>query len=351
MKEIFFYFFKLGCLGFGGPLALIAQMQKELVQDKKWLTDEQFNRVFALIKAMPGPVAFQTVVYLSHNRRGFWGGLVGGVALITPAAILMIFLATYYDAITASLWMRPLLEGMQAGAFALIVLAIYMLANTFLKSVKFWLFIIFGIFLIARFSVPEPLLIIGFGLIALIRKKVLVSVDPVVLGSLAWVSFKAGAFIFGTGLAIIPILQRDFVDQLGWLTRSQFLDAVSFGQLTPGPVSVTVTFIGFKVAGFLGALIATVGIFLPAFIHMVTWFPRIVGWLSRQKWINDFTLGVTAAVVGSIILAIFPLAEAFNSRQFTICGVLIVAAFSTKIPGWALVIAGGLINFVLVQTA
>jgi chromate transporter len=129
------------------------------------------------------------------------------------------------------------------------------------------------------------------------------------------------------------------------------LDAISFGQLTPGPVSVTVTFVGYRMAGFLGAAVATIAIFLPAFFHMVTWFPRVVNWLSKQNWISEFTLGVTAAVVATIIVAVVPIAQGFSPGQMTLGLVLLVLTLSYPVPSWAVVILGGVANLLLVQTA
>lgn len=347
MTEISLYFLRLGCIGFGGPLALVAMMQRELVQQKQWMTEDEFRQIFALIKAMPGPVAFQVAVFLGHHRGRLPGGFLAGLGLVLPAFVLMILLGIFYQTFVEVPWIHALMKGMQIGAFALIVMALKSLAQSFIKKSLFWLLLVSGVVLTYFTSVPEPLLILMFGLVAIAARRLpSKSVKSVEL-TLLLVSLKAGAFVFGTGLAIVPFLEADFVSRLGWLTREQFMDALAFGQLTPGPVVITVTFIGYKVAGFKGALLATAGVFLPAFLHMVTWFPRLAGWLKKQTWIGAFTLGVTAAVCSAILLALVPLSKGWAQFEFMGLAALLVAMNYLKIPTWAVILisgAGGLVS-------
>lgn len=350
MKEIIFYFLRLGSIGFGGPLAIVAMMQKELVQDRKWMTDDEFRQVFGLIKAMPGPIAFQTAVFLGYRRKKFFGGLAAGFFLILPAFFLMILLAYFYQQFSEISWVQSLMKGMALGAFALILWALKALMQGFQQKIFFWVLLASGLLLGLLTHIPEPLLIVLFGGVAVfsqrIRGQSLRVFDPILL-TLVTVSLKAGAFVFGTGLAIVPLLEEDFVNRLGWLNHQQFLDALSFGQLTPGPVSVTVTFIGFKVAGFLGASLATISIFLPAFVHMVTWFPRMVNWLQRQSWIGAFSLGVTAAVCSAIIISLIQLGEGWGFLHYAIIALLLVLMQRWKIPSWGVILAGGALGFLV----
>lgn len=350
MKEIIFYFLRIGCIGFGGPLALIAMMQKELVKDRNWMPEEEFRQVFGLIKAMPGPVAFQVAVFLGQRRKGFWGGLCAGACLVFPAFLLMIALALFYDDFVQISWLESFMRGMALGAFALILWALKALMQGFQRNILFWVFIFAGLLLGFLTRLPEPVLIIIFGILSVVVSRLRVneirSLDPILV-TLSLVCFKAGAFVFGTGLAIVPMLETDFVKRLGWLTHQQFLDALSFGQLTPGPVSVTVTFIGYKVAGLSGASLATVAVFLPAFLHMVTWFPRMLRWLQRQAWIGAFSLGVTAAVCSAIVLALVELGKGWNSLQFGLVAVLLVFMQFWKVPSWGIILIGGAAGFLL----
>lgn len=341
MKEIFLYFLRLGCLGFGGPLALVAQMQKELVQHKNWMSEEEFRQTFGLIKAMPGPVAFQTAVYLGQHRKGFWGGLLAAIGLVFPAFLLMIALAMAYQKFVEIPWMNSALKGMELAAFALIVWALKSLAQNFFKKYLFWVLFSAGILFSFLTSIPEPLLILLFGSVAVAAGKLKPhSVRSVEL-TLVWVCLKAGAFVFGTGLAIVPFLEGDFVTQLQWITHEQFMDALSFGQLTPGPVTITVAFIGYKVSGWWGATLATTAIFLPSFFHMVTWFPRMISWMKKQTWILAFSLGVTAAVCSAIVFSLWKMTDEWLWHQYLGISIAILVLFLTKIPPWALILLAG----------
>jgi chromate transporter len=168
------------------------------------------------------------------------------------------------------------------------------------------------------------------------------------LGTLALVCFKAGALVFGSGLAIVPMLQNDVVTKYHWLSQSEFLDALAFGQMTPGPVVITATYIGHKLYGMSGALIATLSIFGAAFFHMSTWFPLVVKKLKGKLWINDFIFGAVAAVVGPIIVAVYKLGVGVNMTPAL--GVLMVVSFfitlKSKFPLWAVIPIGGLVTVV-----
>lgn len=343
MKEVFFYFLRLGVLGFGGPLALVAQMQKDLVIDKKWIDDDNFRRTFGLIKAMPGPVAFQTAVFLSHHRAGFRGACLGAIGMILPSFILMVLLAAFYGQLTEIPILRSLMMGMQLGAFAVIIGALKSLSQNFLQEFLFWVLLVCGIILSFFSILPEPILILLLGTTAVAafqmgHKKL--ALDPVIF-TLGLVCLKAGAFVFGTGLAIVPFLENDFVTRLQWLSHSQFMDALAFGQLTPGPVVITVSFVGYKVAGMWGAVVATVAVFLPSFIHMVTWFPRALNWLHKQKWVRSFTMGVIAAVCSAILISLLHISRDWNFIQYIGVVLMMALLLFKKIPSWALVLFGG----------
>lgn len=348
MKEVFFYFLRLGALGFGGPLALIAQMQKDLIYERKWMDEESFRRTFGLIKAMPGPVAFQTAVFLSRHRAGFRGAVLGAVGMIFPSFALMVLLAAFYGQFSEIPILKALMMGMQLGAFALILGALKSLAQGFFRQVLFWILLICGIILSFYSILPEPLLILLLGAIAVAAFQVgnkKLALDPLIF-TLGLVCLKAGAFVFGTGLAIVPFLENDFVNRLQWLSHSQFMDALAFGQLTPGPVVITVSFVGYKVAGIGGALVATTAVFLPSFIHMVTWFPRVLNWLHKQKWVWSFTMGVIAAVCSAIIISLVHISHDWKEIQYAGVVLMMGLMLVKKIPSWALILLGGVYGIV-----
>lgn len=347
MKEIFLYFFKLGLTGFGGPLAVIAQMQKDLAAKKQWISTMDFRSLFALIKAMPGPVAFQMGVAIAYRRKGFKGALAAAVGLVLPAFSMMILISVFYRQLNEHPLLVSAFSGMQIAAFVLIFNALFPLSRDFFKEGIFWVLLISGFLLSFLTTIPEPVLIIIFGMTGILIYQIKVNknqlssfvLDPH-LWTLFLVCFQAGAFVFGTGLAIVPILESEFVTRLQWISRYEFLDAISFGQITPGPIVVSVTFIGYQVAGLVGAFVATFGIFLAAFVHMVTWFPRVTPWLQKQKWISSFSLAVTAVVMGGILVSLIKLSSSWSVEKMAISVGFIILAYFYQLPSWAIVLLG-----------
>lgn len=337
LKEIFLYFLKLGMFGFGGPLALASNMQSHCVKEKRWLSNEEFNSTFALIKAMPGPVAFMTAVFLGRLRGGFWGGFLAGLALNLPAFFLMILFSMFFSSISHVSFVHSLMIGMQVAALGVILGSLKGLVKGREKNLFFWFLVLVSGVINYFYPGLEPVVIIGFGLMLVARGRFF---D---LGTLALVCFKAGALVFGSGLAIVPMLQHDVVDKYQWLTQSEFLDALAFGQMTPGPVVITATYIGHKLHGMPGAIVGTVCIFAASFFHMVTWFPHVVKKVQGKKWIERFVFGAIAAVVGPILVAVLKLGIGVGMTPFL--GVLLTIAFFAalkgKIPMWMIIPLGG----------
>lgn len=334
-------------------------MQKDLVEQKKWISDDEFKQAFALIKAMPGPIAFQMSVYFGRRRAGFAGAFLAGLGVVLPAFLLMILFGYFYNLLVQAQSAKKYLLGMQASALVMVVFGMKGMVLPYAKKISYWVLFLIAAILFEYSPVPEPLIIIlGAALWAYFQAQknksiasvglFFVDIDFEKLQKLFLVCAKAGAFVFGSGLAIVPMLEHDFVTQLAWLTHSEFMDGLAAGQVTPGPVVVTATFIGFKAAGLVGALVATVGIFLPSFIHISTWFPSAVGYLSKQKWIKDFTFAATAIVVGTIAVTVIKLAATWGSdyRQYLIVIVCSVIALKSKLPSWALILSGGVFSLI-----
>lgn len=345
-KETIQYFLKLGATGFGGPVALAAMMQTELVEKRNWISREEFDQAFPLIKSMPGALAFQTAVYLGFRYGGLACATLAGICLVLPAALMMIGLAHFGHYFSHSIWVESLLIGFQSGAMALIVLACLQLAKPYKSEFRFWIFCFFAI-LLSYFHLPEPLLIISFGLasILLSQMKVQSTLKVIPLFELVVICLMAGAFVFGTGLAALPWLEKKFVLDHQWLSQAEFLQAVAFGQMTPGPVLVTTTYLGFKLAGFVGALLATVAIFIPGFIHMTTWFPKAVKSLSKKTWVRAFSTGAIAAVVGTLVvisIRLLPQLPDFGKGIFI--AMILVLFFFQKIPSWAVISVSGAVG-------
>lgn len=352
--EVFLSFLRLGLTGFGGPLALVAQMQRDFVEKRGWIPNEEFQQAFTLIKSLPGAVAFNTATYLGRRRAGFFGAVAAGVGLIAPAFLMILAFAASYSTLHESAVFQKILLGMQAAALALIVAAIRPLTGRFLHSILFWVLVVMGAALFATKEVPEPILILAGGLSMVAwrryrRETSLAALGVAAIPQLFWLCFKAGAFVFGTGIAIAPLLERDFVEKLGWVTHAEFMDALAIGQVTPGPVMLTTTFLGHKVAGVPGAFVATIAVFLAGFIHMTTWFPAAVSRLSKTKWIDDFIFGALAMVVGTILVTVVVLAVPWASQPlvYVISLVVLGAALRTRSPSWLLIVIGGLAGLLL----
>lgn len=331
-------------LGFGGPLAIIAMIQQELIIEKKWMDEKQFAGALPMIKAMPGPVAWQTLLYVLQDRFGSWRALAAGLAFIAPSFVMMVLLAHFYDSYRAIPSVALILDGMQVSAYVLILFAIKSLTMNHHRENLFGFYFVLSLGLF-WLKVSEPIIIVGMGLLGLLSiytqgKKLSIALP------LFWICFKAGALAFGTGLTIVPFLEADFVKGMNWITHQQFLDALAFGQLTPGPVMITVVFIGYKVLGLGGALLATVGIFLPSTIHMLTWFPKFVEWLSGQQWVDDFLTGAIAALVAGIIFVMFPIALTAQKKQIVIFIIACVVQYRMMPPSWMLVFMGGFLGLV-----
>lgn len=361
MKDLIKYFLYLGATGFGGPLVLIQQMRDHYVDQEKLISAEEFDQAFALIKAMPGPVAFQMATFLGQRFLGFWGATAAGICLLLPAFIMMVLFGYFYDSFVHNPYVAPVLDGLLYSASAVILMSLKNLINTNKKVTLFWIFVAVNLFLTWYHILPEPALIVIFGVFAVFYKRftqtpqMLLSVPFLMLDySKMYELFKicayAGAFVFGTGFALLPALKTSMVDVHNLISIKQFNDAVVFGQMTPGPITITASFLGYQISGIAGAFVATIGIFLLPFIHMTTWFPKAIGWLGRQKWISQFIMGATAAVVAGILTTVVHMnAESFVKPIFWLIALssLAVIYFRSKTPVLLIFVVAGLANLAI----
>lgn len=308
-------FLKVGALGFGGPFASIRMMEEEVVHRRRWISSERVNRWMATCKLLPGPIATQVAIGLGQDLLGWQGGMIAGVSLILPAALLVggaswayfgdqAWMGTFRDTLH-SLWVLPLLTWALLPASAAQILKS-------LGRVTPLVVVCFGVGALGTALHPkwELMWLLVAGLIAWVVEKgraagwqagKLREVGSVSLALVALVHVLAGAFTFGSGFAVVPLLKSRVVDQLGWLSTSQFLDGVLLGQVTPGPVVITATFVGWGAAGFWGSVAATLGIFAPAFFNMLTWVPRIQNRLDRSRSARTVLDGLVPAVAGSLL--------------------------------------------------
>ncbi|MBI4638755.1 MAG: chromate transporter [Candidatus Rokubacteria bacterium] len=318
--ELLRYFLYLGSLGFGGPVALIGYMQRDLVEKRGWFTKQEYLKSLALSQLAPGPLAAQLAICLGYVHSRVWGATLVALAFVLPSFIMTVCIGWLYVRFGGLTWMQAAFYGVGATVIGIIVLAAYKLAKlTMSKDRLQWL--IFAVMAVTTGWTESEIvsLFVLSGVVALViqappaflrrsSSACLALATPEVLTQILWFFMKAGAFVFGSGLAIVPFLYGGVVQQYGWLNDKQFLDAVAVAMLTPGPIVITVAFIGYLVASFPGAVVAAVGVFLPVYLFVVIpfpWFDRF----SENPQVKAFVGGVTAAASGAIAGACFVLAR------------------------------------------
>ncbi len=344
LKDLAIYFLKLGTWGFGGPVALIGYMHRDLVENKKWISDEDYKEGLALSQLAPGPLAAQLSIYLGYVHYNILGATIVGIAFVLPSFLMVLALGWAYVHFGGLPWMQGLFYGIGAAVIGIITMSSYKLT---LKSLgkDLWLWGIFSILLITTFLLEEEniWLILGSGVFIwllksppkLSKSSALSFSFPVLLQAstafafkgklwqIAWFFTKAGAFVFGSGLAIVPFLYGGVVKDFKWLSEQQFVDAVAVAMITPGPVVITVGFIGYLVSGFSGATVAAAATFLPCYFFTVLPAPYFKKY-GKHPGIKAFIDGVTAAAVGAIAGAVLVLAKRTITDPFTI--ILAIAA-------------------------
>jgi chromate transporter len=369
MKELFWVFMRIGWLGFGGPIATIAMMEEETVRKRRWLDEREFSEIYTICKMLPGPVATQVAIYLGMLRKGRWGGALAGLTYIFPAFLIILCFSIVYVRHRIGTEYEGIFAALQTGALVVILTSTLALARPIWKSRNMIALMVVSAGLIAWFPLWEPVVILAGGLGAAWLTTRTAGSQPApgsrmlavgaaagalpafkwpVAAKLFWVCFKAGAFVFGTGLAIIPLLEADVVRHRHWLTHSEFMDGLMIGQTTPGPVATSVTFIGYKTAGLPGALVATAGVFLPNFINVLFIVPSLWKRVSGTPMARAFTVWAIPAVVGGIFATGLRLGIA-TVHTWPLVALFVVAngvAFRLKPPAWLLILGCGAVGVV-----
>ena len=344
------YFLWLGTVGFGGPIALAGHMQQELVDERGWISKEDYLEGLALAQLAPGPLAAQLAIYLGYIRGGVLGATAVGVAFVLPSFLMVLALSAAYVRFGGLPWMQGMFYGIGAAVIGIITRSAFKLTKLTLGKDKLlwgtftilavstawtsyeiiWLFVLGGVVSVLVKAYPMRMqtrtvvpLLFTFGTFG-------------VYGTLSEIFLyfaKAGMFVFGSGLAVVPILYGGVVQGHHWLTDHQFVDAVAVAMITPGPVVITVAFIGFIVAGVPGATAAALGIFLPVYLVVVLLAPSYKRW-AKNPQLNAFVRGVTAAATGAIAGAVIVLARRsiYDVPTFAIALVSLAVLFRWKVP-------------------
>lgn len=359
------YFLWLGAVGFGGPIALAGHMQQDLVDQRGWIAKEDYLQGLALAQLAPGPLAAQLAIYLGYIRAGIVGATAVAIAFVLPSFLMVLVLSAAYVRFGGLAWMQGMFYGIGAAVIGIIARSAFKLTKLTLGKDKLlwaifavlaistawtsreiiWLFLLGGVVALvvkafpaqARASGTAPLLfaagVLGAG------------------GTLAQLFFyfaKASLFVFGSGLAVVPFLYGGVVQGHHWLTDRQFVDAVAVAMITPGPVVITVAFIGYLVAGTAGATIAAIGIFLPVYLVVVLLAPSYQRW-AKNPQLNAFVRGVTAAATGAIAGAVIVLARRSVNDLPTaaIALVSLTLLFRWKIPEPVLIAGAAIAGLLL----
>ncbi len=369
IRELVRYYLRLGLIGFGGPVALVGQMERELVAERKWLTKEEMREGIAVCQSLPGPLAIQVGIWISYIRGGFWGAWAGGWAFILPNFIIVTALGALYVHFGGLSVVKAIFYGVSPAVIALILHSCYRLTKLGMKDWLEWVLAAAAFVITVRLEAEVALLFIGCGIVgvlyygSLFRRRTGASTTtsflagvPLIaagatsgamLGKLFTFFLKAGSLTFGSGLVIVPFLEKGLVQQTGWLNEREFLVAVAMGMISPGPVVITATFVGYLVAGFWGAVVATVGIFLPSFLLILIVAPILMRYRTNLN-VQGFIKGAYAAAIGTILGACVLLGRIAIGDWLTalVALVSLVVLFRWKVSNPLLVAAAAIIGLI-----
>jgi chromate transporter len=371
MGELLAYFLRLGAVGFGGPIALVGAMQNDLVEQRSWVSSAAYKEGLALAQLAPGPLAAQLAMYLGWVRGGAAGAALVGLAFVLPSFFMVLLLSALYLRFGGMNWIQHAFYGIGAAVIALIgrgafklarstvgrdprlwgIAVVNMAMTAWFETEKVWVFIVSGV--VVLLLKASPRVARRGGMAALLPAGLLAGLHgpapSETLVRIAAYFCEAGAFVFGSGLAIVPFLYGGVVQRFHWLNEQQFLDAVAVAMVTPGPVVITVAFIGYLVAGPVGATVAAAATFAPCYLFTVIPAPFFRR-LAKNPQIHAFVEGVTAAAAGAIGGAGIVLAKRALTDLTTValcaCTFLMLTAFK-KVPEPLVIVAFGAIGLLL----
>ena len=379
LRELAFIFLRLGSTSFGGPAAHIALMRQEFVERRGWISNQQFLDLNGAVNLVPGPNSTELAMYIGQQRAGRAGLWVAGACFIGPAALMVLAIAWFYQQFGQLPAVEKLLRGVAPVVVAIVTQALWKFALTALRN-AFPIVVAAAALLLNLYGIGEVQLIFGAALLGLffgwlkrsrdtkqdaekspdsapkIQLPLLILASPLTTGKtvgLFWVFLKIGALIYGSGYVLLAFLQAELVDKLGWLSEKQLLDAIAVGQMTPGPVFTTATFVGFQIAGWTGALTATIGIFLPSFL-LVGLLSMIIEKVNQSPILRPFLDAVNAASLALMASVTIELGRHALMPQnlilpvaVAIFGGSLLLLFKTKINSAWLIGLGALIGYFL----
>ncbi|CAN7260137.1 chromate transporter [Pseudoduganella sp. LjRoot289] len=328
--QMVLYMLRLGALGFGGPVALVGYMHRDLVETRQWVTEADYKEGLALAQLAPGPLAAQLGIYMGYVHYRVAGATLAGIAFVLPSFLMVVALGWAYVRFGGLPWMQAVFYGVGAAVIGIIAMsakkltaksigkdkllwAIYLLlaaVTVVTESEIAWLFIAAGVLVWLMRAPPAWLRQRGLPAVAMLPEgpAMLAALDLSQLGQIGLFFAKAGAFVFGSGLAIVPFLYGGVVTEHHWLTDKQFVDAVAVAMITPGPVVITVGFIGYLIAGLPGAMVAALATFIPCYLFTVLPAPYFKKY-GKLPGVLAFVDGITAAAIGAITGSVIVIAK------------------------------------------
>jgi chromate transporter len=374
MWELVRYFFRLGTLGFGGPVALVGFMHRDLVVQHEWISEADYKEGLALSQLAPGPLAAQLAIYLGYVHYRIWGATLAGIAFVLPSFVMVLILSWFYVSYGGLPWMQAVFYGVGASVIGIIAFSAYKLTIRSVRRDKgLWAIYIIVLAVTVVTESEQILLFLLAGIVVwLVKAPPRIRLDTSKMASFAGLPFslllqqasttnvdilwriflfftQAGAFVFGSGLAIVPFLYGTVVKEQQWLTERQFIDAVAVAMITPGPVVITVAFIGYLVAGFAGASVSAVATFLPCYFFTIIPAPYFKKYGKRAD-IAAFVEGVTTAAIGAISGAVVVLGRRSIvdlPTMILFLGTLLLLWKVKKLPEPLLVLGAAVLGLIL----
>ena len=375
LRTLAAYFLRLGTLGFGGPIALTAAMQRDLVVDRRWVSQEEYKEGLALAQLAPGPLAAQLAIYLGWARWGLLGATVVGLAFVGPSFLMVLALSAFYIRFGELSWMQGAFYGIGAAVIAIVargagkllrtsvghdlllwaVVLVNAVVVAWVEAEILWVFALSGVVVLAwrawrgRISAsgPAAAALVPWWLITGLHGPASADVLEQIFGFFA----KASVVVFGSGLAVVPFLHGGAVGEYGWLTERQFLDAVAVSMITPGPVVITVAFIGYLVAGPVGGLLAGLGMFLPTYLAVVLAAPsfhRVMASVHLKAAVDGVTAAATGAIAGAVVVLGRRAIVDWPTIVIAVATILLLTRLR-RLPEPLVIVAAGVIGVVLTR--
>lgn len=349
IKQLSTLFFKLGVFAFGGPAAHTAMMNDEVVEKRKWFSQSEFLDLISFTNLIPGPNSTELAILIGYKKAGLIGLLVAGISFIIPAVVIVLIFTIIFIKYETVPTIQNILNGMTPVMITIILMASIKMTKKTIKTSENWSILIISLLLLLfKFNEFIVLAIAGILKLFLSQKNKIFSIEPFSLTLLFLTFLKIGAFLYGSGYVLISFVQTAFVEQLAWLTNTELVNLVMIGEITPGPLFTTATAIGYYLGGFSGALLATIGIFIPSFALIALVYPFYEK-IKKKPLIESVISGISVASIAIMIHVVITLTLSIstNISSLLLLSIMIIASYKFKVNNSILIIIGALFGFIV----